>query len=155
MSETDALQPLLARYPDARLGTGRLFDPILFPYIGLIFGFGAALLAVYNAWRLRRMRLALLSILIGLAGCFLFVVTFVVARAMGVENFAVAAIIGRAVHFALGVVMFFLHRPHFRGHEFQDGETVPVLPSYLGAIVLSMIVPSPVTLVLLGGIFVR
>jgi hypothetical protein len=155
MSETDALHPLLARYPDARRGTGRLFDPILFPYIGLIFGFGAALLAVYNAWRLRRMRLALLSILIGLAGCFLFVVTFVVARQVGVQNSAVALIIGRAVHFALGSLMFFIHRPHFRGHEFQDGETVPVMQSYLGAVVLSIIVPWRVTVVLLGGLFVR
>lgn len=155
MNETEALQPLLSRYPDARRGTGRLFDPILFPYIALIFGFGAALLGVYNAWSLRRTRLALLSLLIGLTGCLLLVVTFVVARNVGIEKPAVALIVGRMVHFALGVLLFFLHRPHFRGHEFQNGETVPVLQSYIGAILLSMIVPWRVTLLLLGGLFVR
>lgn len=155
MNETDALQPLLSRYPDARQGKVRLFDPILFPYVALIFGFGAALLGVYNAVSLRRTRLALVSLLIGLAGCLLLVVTFVVARRLGVEKPAVALIVGRTVHFALGVLLYFIHRPHFHGHEFQDGETVPVLQSYVVAILLSMIVPWRVTLLLLGGLFVR
>jgi hypothetical protein len=154
MSETEALHPLLSRYPDARRGTGPLFDPILLPYLGLIFGFGGAIVGVYNAWRLRRMRLALVTILIGLAGVVLFFATIIVSRRLGVETIAVSLIVGRSLHFALGGLLFFIHRPHFRGHEFQDGASVPVLPSYLGAMFLSMVLPWRLTLVLLGGLFV-
>jgi hypothetical protein len=155
MSETESLQPVLTRYPDARRGTGPLFDPILLAYLGLIFGFGAAIVGVYNAWSLRRMRLALVTILIGLAGVVLFIATFVIARRLGVEKAAVPLIVGRSLHFAFGGWLFFIHRPHFRGHEFQNGATVPVLPSYLGAMFLSMILPWRATLLLLGGLFVR
>ena len=155
MTDTEALRPLLSRYPDARRGSGPLFDPILFPYVALIFGFGAALLGVYNAWNLRRMRLALLTILISLLGVLLFVVMLIVRTNIGIENAAVAVIIGRAIHFALGGWLYFVHRPHFSGHQFKNGRTVPVLQSYLAAILLSMVMPWRLTLVMLGGLFAR
>lgn len=149
-----SLRPLLARYPDARLGKAPLLEPILFPYLGLIFGVAAGLAGAYNAIVLRRVRLALLSVLISLTGCVLFYVTLVIARSTGL-SIPVVLIISRSIHFALGGVLYFLHRPHFRGHQFHDGSTVPMLPSYLAAIMLSVVLPWRVTLVLLGGLIVR
>ena len=152
MSESElTLRPLLARYPDARLGKAPLIDPIVFPYVALVFGFGAAIAGVYNAIVLRRLRLALLTTLIGLTGCLLFLGTLVIGHRLGTIP-AVLLIIGRTIHFACGGALYFLHRPHFQGHEFHRGASIPMLPSYIATFMLSRLIPWRVTLVLLGGI---
>lgn len=147
------LRPLLARYPDARLGKAPLIDPVIFPYLGLVLGFAASIAAVYNAIVLRRLSLAVWSILFGLIGCLLFLATLMIGPAFGAIP-AVLVIVGRVVHFAIGGALFFLHRPHYHGHEFHSGPVIPMLPSYVFTYLLSLIVPWRITIVLLGGIFV-
>lgn len=154
MSDAEpVLRPLLARYPDARRSPAALLEPILFPYLALMFGFGGALAGAYNAVMLRRRKLLLQTILVGLTGVVLFSATIAVVRTAG-HSVQIAVILGRGVHFALGGVLYFLHRPHFKGHEFKLGSTLPMLQSYLAAILLSMLLPWRIVAVLLGGMFV-
>lgn len=157
MSESpDPSKPLLRRHPDARKGRAPLLHPILLPYLALMFGSAVAGLAgTFNALMLRRTSLALKSLAIGAAGWLSFMLVVALVRKAGVENVAVAVVIGRVMHFALGGALYFVHRPHFRGHEFLNGKTAPLLGSYLVAILASMYMPAKLTLLLLGVPFVR
>jgi ABC-type multidrug transport system fused ATPase/permease subunit len=151
MNDDLALKPLLKRYPDARRGFTPLLEPVLLPYLGLIFGsLVASLFAVYNAVMLKRFGLALRSILVGTLGwiSFQFVVALVVHF---FDNVSVGVIVGRFVHFALGGALYAMHRPHFRGHEFLNGRPVPLLASYVLAILISMKMPWQITARLLGA----
>jgi hypothetical protein len=133
-----------------------LLNPILLPYLALVFGgVVAAIAGSYNALVLKRFGLVLRSLLVGLASSLCFVLAFAILRGAGVENRSVALIAGRLTHFAFGGVLYFIHRPHFRGHEFLGGTTVPLLPSYLVAIVVSLKIPGPIAAMLLGAPFVR
>lgn len=151
-----ALQPLLRRHPDARRSGIPLLDPILLPYVALMLGSGvAALAACYNALLLRRAGLALRSIFLAVVGWVLFLVVVVGTRRAGLENLAVGLILGRVVHFACGGVLYWMQRPYFRGHQFLRGPVIPMLASYLVALLVSMKLPVKVTLLLLGVPFVR
>lgn len=150
MSADVALRPVLARYPDARAGKLPLLEPILLPYLGLMFGsFVASVAGAYNALVLRRVGLAIRSLLIGALGwiAFLFVVAFV---AKASSNGGVGLIAGRLLHFAIGGALYTLQRPHVRGHTFLGGRTAPMLACYLASIVLAMILPWSVVRFLLG-----
>jgi hypothetical protein len=155
MNETAPLEPLLARYPDARRGAAPLLEPLLLPYLALMFGsLVASLFAVYNALVLKRLGLAARSILVGALGWIVFQFVFaLVFHAAG--NASVGVVAGRIVHFALGGVLYAMQRPHFRGHRFLDGGTVPLLASYLVAILVSIKMPWKVTVRLLGAWFVE
>jgi hypothetical protein len=146
-----ALRPVLTRYPDARRGIAPLLEPVLLPYLALMFGsLFASLVGVYNAVVLKRFGLAVRSILVGALGwiSFQFVLVLVV-HVTG--NASVGVIAGRIVHFALGGLLYAMHRPHFRGNAFLNGRAVPMLPSYLVAILISMKMPWQITARLLGA----
>ena len=151
MNDELALKPHLERYPDARRGAAPLLDPVLLPYLALMFGsLVAAVGAVYNAVVLKRFGLAVRSILVGTLGwiSFQFVVALVVHL---VGNVSVGVIAGRVVHFALGGVLYAMHRPYFRGHEFLSGRTIPLFASYALAILISLKMPWKVAARLLGA----
>lgn len=149
-------RPLLQRHPDARRGSAPLLHPVLFPYLALIFGsLIAGIAGAYNAAVLRRGWLMVQSLLIGAAGWISFLFVVAALGQLGVENVSLAVIGGRVVHFALGGLLFFVHRPHFRGHEFLHGRTAPLLASYLVAIFASIYLPNKLELILLGVPFVR
>jgi hypothetical protein len=155
MSDTPLLQPLLRNYPDGRKARLPLLHPVLLPYLALIFGgMLAAIVSCYNAAMLKRPGLLFRSLLLGLASWIGFL--FVVGALLDAEVSArVAMIAGRAAHFAFGGVLYYIHRPYLRGHEFLGGETAPLLPTYLTAIIASFMAPSSLTLLLLGVPFVR
>ena len=156
MTDIPVLQPLLRRYPDAHKARAPLLEPILLPYVALMFGaFIAALVGSYNALLLKRPALILKSLLVGIAASFSFVLVIMVLQQFGVTDRRVAFILGRFVHFGFGGLLYFLHRPHFRGHQYLGGPAVPLLPSYLAAIVISVMVPNPAPLMFIGVPFVR
>jgi len=113
------------------------------------------LAGAYNAWMLRRFNLLLRTIVLGMIGCGLFFSSLVLAATFGLQKMALAVIVGRAMHFAIGGLLYFMHRPHAHGHTFQGGATASVLRSYLLAIVLSISIPSAITWYLLGGMIAR
>ncbi len=140
------LEPQLRRWPDARRASVPLVHPLLFAYLGLMLGAPvAALLACYNAIVLRRWVLLLVSLACGVAGWFAFIETLTALLDTGY-----AFVAGRAVYFAFGCVLYFLHRHHTEGHVFLGGRLLPVLPMYAGAFLLLMIMPIRLFLWLLG-----
>jgi len=150
MSES-ALRPLLKRYPDAHRSAAPLLEPILLPYVSLIFGSAvAAVAAAYNGVIIKRTGLVLRSLLLGALGWVAFILVVVLARQAGIENPRVLLILGRTMHFGFGAVLYLIHRPYFRGHEFLGGRAVALLPSYLTAFVISMMLPPRLELLLLG-----
>lgn len=145
-----SLHPLLARHPDARRAKAPLLQPVLLPYLALIFGSGvASLAACYNAAMMRRGGLAAKSLLIGILGTIAFVVVGATAIRLGAEP-AVAMILGRVIHFAFGGLLFARQRPYVRGNEFLSGPMAPLLPSYLVTIAISIFLPARISLLLLG-----
>jgi hypothetical protein len=145
----EATRPLLRRHPDARLASVPLLEPSLLPYLGLMFGSPvAAAVSLYNALAIRRVGLAVRSLLLGIAGWIGFLLVLVIANRFGADN--IAFILGRMFYFAIGGALFFIHRPHHRGHEFLGGRSVPILASYLAAIAISILLPGRVALLLLG-----
>ncbi len=145
----EGTRPLLRRHPDARLAAAPLLDPSLLPYLGLMFGSPvAAAVSMYNALAIRRVGLAIRSFLIGVAGWIGFLLVIVAANRFGAAS--IAFILGRMFYFAVGGALFFIHRPHHRGHEFLGGRSVPILASYLVAIAISIWLPRDIALILLG-----
>lgn len=155
MTDTPLLQPLLRGYPDGRKARLPLLHPVLLPYLALIFGgILAAIVSCYNAAMMKRPGLIFRSLLLGLGSWLGFLLVAGALLDAGVSARA-AMIAGRAVHFAFGGVLYYVHRPYFRGHEFLRGATVPLLPAYLTAIIASFMAPNWLTLLLLGVPFVR
>jgi hypothetical protein len=147
-AEEITLRPLLTRHPDARRAKAPLVQPILLPYLALIFGSGvASLVACYNALMMKRGGLAAKSLLAGAGGMLAFLVIVNNAIHLGAQP-AVALILGRVVHFAFGGVLFSMQRAHVRGNEFLGGPTVPILPSYVAVIVIWLLLPSRLALLL-------
>lgn len=145
MSEP-VLRPLLRRVPDARRSSAYLVDPILFPYLALLFGLPVVvLLACFNAGALRRWGLLLGSLGLGLIGWIAFLQTVYLLRAT-----AFAFIAGRAVNFVIGCVFYFLQRHHIRGHAFLGGSLVPLRPFYIGAFIVAVFMPPQLARLLLG-----
>ena len=141
-----ALRPLLRHLPDARRSRMYLIDPVLFPYLALLFGLPIVVLfSCFNAAALRRWGLLAASLGIGVGGwlAFLFSVG-------SLRHTAFALIGGRAVNFAVGILFFLLQRAHIRGHAFLGGQLVPLRPFYIGALVVAIFMPEPLARVLLG-----
>ena len=141
-----ALRPLLRHLPDARRSRMYLVDPVLFPYLALLFGLPIVVLfSCFNAAALRRWGLLAASLGLGVFGWMGFI------QAVNVlSDTAFALIGGRAVNFAFGIVFYFLQRAHIRGHAFLGGQLVPLRPFYIGALVVAVFMPEPMARVLLG-----
>jgi hypothetical protein len=135
---TVTLRPLLKRYPDARRAKVPLLDPILFPYLALMFGAPAtAIVSLWNALALRRWGLALQSLLYGALGWLAFVLTLVAVAGTLDLTPVIALIVGRVVYFVFGGLLYLRHRSYARGHAYLAGTVVGIMPSYLAAYLLS------------------
>ncbi len=155
MSDISLLEPRLGRFPDARRATLRLLEPSLLPYVALMFGSAlAALLACFNALALRRFGSAAASLAVGLIGWASFGVVVTAGARMHIGHIALALLVGRAVHFLLGSVLYFMQRPHLLGHAFLGGRMVPLRVSYLTAFLLAIYLPGSIMLALLGAPYV-
>ena len=149
------LRPLLSGHPDARRARTPLLQPVLLPYLALIFGSGVASLAsCYNALAMKRGRLAGYSLLAGAGGMLAFLLVASSAIHFGMVP-AVAVILGRVVHFGFGGLMFSMQRPYVRGNEFLGGPVAPLLPSYGVAVGIFIFLPARLSLFLLGVPFAR
>ena len=152
MSIVDApLQPLLRRYPDAREARVPLIEPVLLPYVALMFGSSAAaLLATYNSIALRRWGLAALSVAMGIIGWLAFAAIVLAALAHPDWNLHLAVLGGRALHFLLGGLLLFQQRRIVHGHAFLGGRMVPMRASYLLAFGLAFVIPNTIVALMLG-----
>lgn len=141
-----ALRPLLRHLPDARRSPAYLIDPVLFPYLALLFGLPVVvLLSCFNAAALRRWGLFAASLGLGVFGWLGFIQSVNL-----LSGTAFALIGGRAVNFAAGCVFYFLQRAHIRGHAFLGGQLVPLRPFYIGALIVAVFMPEPLARLLLG-----
>src|SRR4051812_40547378 len=101
---SDLIQLLLRRYPDARKAPVYLAEPVLFPYLGLLFGIPIiTLLACYNAAAVRRFALFFTSLALGFGGWLLFI-----NAAAAMRHTSYVLIVGRCVNFAIGCIYYFL-----------------------------------------------
>ncbi len=148
-------RPLVKRFPDARRAPLPLFDAVLLAYLGLALGAGlAGLVGCFNAAAMRRFGLAALNLLAG-AGAWLAYSVIIVAVNHATNNVPLAVFAGRAMHLAVGSVLFFVQRPYVRGHVFLGGAKLPVLQTYLASLALIFVLPDSVIWFLLGGVLVR
>lgn len=152
MSVLDApLQPLLQRYPDARAARVALVEPLLLPYVALMFGSSAAaVVAAYNSVAVGRRGRAVLSIAIGIAGWLAFAAVVIVAESHPWWNVQLAILAGRTIHFLLGGVLFFQQRRIAHGHAFLGGRMAPLRASYVLAFVLVFTIPNALLALMLG-----
>ena len=152
MSVLDApLEPLLRRYPDARVATVPLLEPVVLAYVALAFGTPAAsALAAYNAIAVRRWRLAAAAIALGIVGWLAFAVIVVFAASHPQWNIRLAILGGRVVHLILGGVLFLQQRRAVHGHEFLGGNMVPLRASYFLAFGLQFVIPGALLALMLG-----
>lgn len=151
IGEQVLLRPSLRQYPDARRGRLPLIEPLLLPYLGLMFGSGiVGIIAFYNAIVIRRIGSALAALLVGVFGWVTSMIIVVSADHAGVKNAALVLLGVRAMHFLIGGVFCFLQRPYVRGHAFLGGPMAPVLASYLVAFAITWFLPMTVLLFLLG-----
>jgi hypothetical protein len=150
-SEAALLRPSLRRYPDARRAFATQIDPLLLPYVSIMFGSAAAgLIACYNAIVMRRFGQALLALLTGIIGWVACVLMVSAANDANVENVGFVLIGVRVLHFAVGGLLFFMQRPHVHGSVFLGGRLTPIAITYAAAFVLAVMMPVRVLLILLG-----
>lgn len=152
MSAAGAAVPLLLqRVPDARRARWPLLPAIFLPYLALMLGAGAAAAAaLYNAVALRRTRLGLIALAVGLVGWA--GVSFVVVLAIrgGLRNPGLVVLPATLVNVALGALLAWSQWAHLRGHEFLDGRTVPLLNAVLVTFAAALLIPRRLQLVLEG-----
>jgi len=148
-------RPQVRRFPDARRASLPLFDAVLLSYIGLAFGAGVAgLIGCFNAVAIRRFGLAALSLLTG-AVAWLSYAFIIEAVDRATHNVPLAIFAGRAMHFAVGSGLYFAQRAYIRGHTFLGGTKLPVMQTYVAAVLLLFLLPNAVLWFLLGGVLVR
>ncbi|HKO58745.1 MAG TPA: hypothetical protein VJ276_22960, partial [Thermoanaerobaculia bacterium] len=125
-------------------------EPLLLPYIALMFGSAVAgLFAAWNAVVIRRFGLALLSLLLGLVAWFACVVMVFAANKAHVR--VVFLLLGaRVLHFLVGGLLFLLQRPHVHGSEFLHGRLAPMRASYVATLAAAWFIPLRLLLILLG-----
>lgn len=146
-----AIPLLLQRVPDARRAPWPLLPPALLPYVALMLGVAvASLLAAYNALALRRARLALVALAVGIAGWLGFGLLFSLALSGGLQNVLLALLPARLVNVLLGVLLAWTQWGHVRGHAFLDGPTVALVHAVLAAFVAVLILPIRPQLLLEG-----
>lgn len=149
--DTNSFRPLLTSEPDARRGATRLFDPFVFPYVALTLGvLATSLLALYNAVLLRRGRQIAAALAAALLGWPAFIlVAFAFGNTTGLQPAAIF-LVTRLIHVVFGFLLYRTQRGSLRGHTFLDGLVIPLLPAYLGALILSLALPRPFVLLLFG-----
>lgn len=141
----------LRHVPDGRKARLPLLPPVFFCYSSLVLGSAvAAAGAMWNAALLRRWRLLAGSLVLGLAGFFLFLLVLVSAHTLGLREPAALLLVGRLWHFGVGFVLYRAHRLHALGNDVLGGREVPILPCVLVVFALGMILPFPVRMLLLG-----
>jgi len=151
IGEDALLRPSLRQYPDARRGPLPLVEPLLLPYLALMFGSAVAgLIAFYNAIVIRRIGSAFAALLVGAAGWIASVVIAGAADDAGMANFALVLLALRVMHLVIGCVLFYLQRPYVQGHAFLGGSMAPALASYVVAFAIAWFLPVRVLLFLLG-----
>ena len=151
IGEDVLLRPSLRQYPDARRGPLPLIEPVLLPYLALMFGSGVAgIVAFYNAITIRRVGNAVATLLVGGVGWLTSLIIAGAANHAGVTNLALVLLGLRVMHFLIGGAFFFLQRPYVRGHAFLGGRMAPALASYLVAFAITWFLPVWVLLLLLG-----
>jgi hypothetical protein len=143
---------LLTRVPDARRARFPLFDPVLLAYLSLILGPIACLLGCVNALALRRPRLALTALGLGLFGWLGFGVVATLLLERGMRNVALVIVLARLCHVSAGALLAWSQWAHLRGHQFLDGRVVHTLGGVLVATALSVALPWPVRLWLWGPV---
>jgi hypothetical protein len=147
-AEADLLRPSLRRYPDGRRAAAPQLEPLLLPYIALMFGSAvAALFAAYNAVVIRRFGLAVLSLLLGISG---WIACVLMAAAASEKNVVFTLLGVRVLHFLAGGLLFFMQRPYVHGSAFLHGRIAPVRASYLAALAAAWFMPVRLLLILLG-----
>lgn len=151
IAEEELLRPSLRRYPDARRAAAPQLDPVLLPYVALMFGSAVAgVLAFYNAVVVRRFGNAFLSLLFGAFGWIACVRIVVAANRAQVENVVLILLAVRVLHFVIGGVLFLVQRPYVHGSVFLHGSVAPVHISYIAAFAAALLLPTRVLLFLLG-----
>ena len=149
--DDDSYTAVLGRVPDGRRGRLPLLSPVLLGYLSLLLGAPlAAFGAGYNALVLRRARPLLAALAVGVFGWFAFGLLLNLLWSRGTRNFALLLLAGRLLHVALGCLLAWSQWAHFRGHRFLDGREVPLLPSVLCAMALTVVVPPLVILAIMG-----
>lgn len=142
---SDLLQPSLRRYPDARKAPVMLVDPILFAYLGILFGVPiVTLLSCLNAAAVRRIGLFFTSLILGTAGWIAFI--GIGSRIQG----RYVLVVIRLVSFIVGCLFYFLQRPYVRGHQFLGGRALPIRETYIASFLLYMFIPWKIELLLMG-----
>jgi len=142
---SELLRPSLRRYPDARKAPVMIADPLLFAYIGILFGVPlVTLLACFNAAAVRRFGLFFTSLLLGVSGW----IAFLAVASRLEDRYVLVAI--RCVSFIVGILFYLLQRPYVRGHQFLGGRVLPVRESYIAGLVLAIVLPWKVELLLMG-----
>ena len=137
-----AYAPVLARVPDARRGPFPLFDPVLLAYLSLVLGAPLACLAgLVNAVALRRTRLALIALGLGVAGWLGFGAISEGLYDGGVRNLPLIFLAARVFHIAVGATLAWSQWAHVRGHRFLDGRTLPTLGGVVVATVAQFLIP--------------
>lgn len=146
-----AYAPALAREPDARRAPFPLCDPVLLGYLSLVLGAPLACLAgLVNGVGLRRPRLVLIAIVLGVLGWFGFGAVIELLDRSGIRNVPLILLIARMWHIAVGALLAWSQWPHVRGHRFLDGRTVSTLGGVILATAASLALPFPTLLRLWG-----
>jgi hypothetical protein len=147
--------PKLARVPDARKAPFPLLDPVLLAYLSLVMGAPLCCLAGFvNGIALRRARLALLALGLGVVGWFGFWAVAEGAYRGGLRELPLVILAARAFHIAIGALLAWSQWAHLRGHQFLDGRTVPTLGGVVIATAAALALPTK-TLLWLWGLPVR
>jgi hypothetical protein len=137
-----AYAPVLARVPDARRGPFPLFDPVLLAYLSLVLGAPLACLAgLVNALALRRLRPAIVALVLGVVG---WVGFGAIAEGLydgGLRNLQLIVLGARVFHIAVGAALAWSQWAHVRGHRFLDGRTIPTLGGVVVATAALFLVP--------------
>jgi hypothetical protein len=146
-----AVPLLLQRVPDARRAAWPLLPPVFLPYVALMLGPAvAALAALYNALALRRPRIALIAVALGIVGWVGFGVLFALVVSGGVRSPLLALLPARLLNIGLGVLLAWSQWAHVRGHDFLNGRTVVLLHAVLVAFLAVLVIPTRPQLVLEG-----
>ena len=148
---TLAYTPALQRVPDARKAPFPLPDPVLLGYLSLVVGAPlACLVGAVNGVALRRPRLVLIALGLGVVGWF---GSWAVAEGVyrgGVHSLALVILSARVLHVAVGALLAWSQWAHLRGHRFLGGRVVPTLGGVVLATALHLALPWTAVLWLWG-----
>ena len=147
-----AYSPVLSTMPDGRLTPWPLLPAFVIGYVGLVFGAGVAgLAALYNALLMRRLPLAAIGLVVGVAGWFAFPL-FVewIYNLFGPEMVRYVGLWMHGYGAFFGLMLAIYQSHYIRACTIIDSETAPLLPAVIGVYVASIIIPVELKLMLHG-----